>query len=139
MELRTSPLSSRTITALRRRARITTLQQLNEVMVRNPLGIEYLRGIGPAGYKDIQDYLAEMSEELKLARPPKSKAPEVPKICSDCHQELERLPWNTKGDLLVCQNTECRRYSDRQGFIPVSMPNMYAVLGKQYRPFSFEG
>ena len=34
------------------------------------------------------------------------------KPCSVCHQELRRIKWNTKCDLLVCDNSDC--YLSRQ-------------------------
>ncbi len=39
--------------------------------------------------------------------------------CQYCQEELTRLAWNTKGDILTCQTLYCPAYHRPQGFVKV--------------------
>ena len=41
------------------------------------------------------------------------------KDCSGCHQPLTRIKWNTTCDILLCYNSNCLRFHQPQGTIPV--------------------
>lgn len=42
---------------------------------------------------------------------------ELPTKCRRCVDELTRLIWNTKGDILACSNIGCELFRQPQGFI----------------------
>ena len=40
-------------------------------------------------------------------------------LCSNCHQELKRVKWNTVCDILICPSIDCSMVHTPQGTIPV--------------------
>lgn len=50
---------------------------------------------------------------------PQDETPEPDQFCRECKSQLYRLVWNTKGDMLLCNNLWCQRYRQPQGFILV--------------------
>jgi hypothetical protein len=47
--------------------------------------------------------------------PPYKSFPE--NYCGECHKKLTVIPWNTRGDIKLCDNTSCSRYLQPQGWI----------------------
>ncbi|RLC72744.1 MAG: hypothetical protein DRI26_02305 [Chloroflexi bacterium] len=65
--------------------------------------------------------------------------------CGECSQVMVRLPWNTKGDVVTCDNSRCGQFRRPQGFIRREAKDMAGVLkrhigpavlaeGEEYRP-----
>ena len=48
-------------------------------------------------------------------------------LCSLCKKLLKRTKWNTKGNILYCPNSECRRYHEPQRWVPVEDQSMSEV------------
>lgn len=51
--------------------------------------------------------------------------------CRWCGDELTRLIWNKKGDILACSNSGCELFRQPQGFIKEDRWNMKQVLALQ--------
>ena len=51
--------------------------------------------------------------------------------CRRCKRILEKVKWNTKGDVLVCDNPECVMYCQPQEFIEQSSVDMNKVLNRR--------
>jgi len=69
--------------------------------------------------------------------------------CKNCGQLMIRFPWNTKGDLVTCNNPRCGQFHRPQGFIRREAKDMAGVLkrdtgpailaeGEEYRPKELE-
>lgn len=39
--------------------------------------------------------------------------------CISCQERLLQVPWNTKGEILYCENLDCEKYRNPQGFVPL--------------------
>lgn len=50
------------------------------------------------------------------------------KVCQKCGKPLLRLPWNTKGDMLVCDNSNCKAFRQPQGWVEEIRKDMQSVL-----------
>lgn len=120
MDVQFVDLPIKTVNALRRHANISTLEQLREVWRENPWEIECVRGIGPKTFKEIQYFMLKM-EGINLVeeKPETEEVPvvEILTICRNCRVPLQRVKWNTKGDVLLCDNPHCSLYLEPQGFI----------------------
>ena len=45
------------------------------------------------------------------------KEPVADCSCEACGEPLYRLKWNTKVDILVCENVACPKFHTKQGFV----------------------
>ncbi len=53
-----------------------------------------------------------------------------PTHCKQCQGALERLRWNTKGDILICRNLRCPLFYSPQRFFYEKRENMVEVLAR---------
>ena len=51
--------------------------------------------------------------------------------CRYCQEELKRLAWNTKGDVLTCQTLGCPAYRQPQGFVKVEKRDTMAEVNRK--------
>ena len=58
------------------------------------------------------------------------KARAIPNLCKSCGEPLQQIPWNTRGDMLVCQNWHCSQVNNPQGWVNKSHLSMTEVLDK---------
>lgn len=64
--------------------------------------------------QELEARKAQLELEGKAFLKAKAKAPEN---CLGCLRPLIRLRWNTKGDILVCDNPGCRCYREPRRFV----------------------
>lgn len=120
MDLSETALSARTITNLRRFGDIGTLDELREAWLTDPRKIRKIRFIGDKQYQEIQNFIMQMeginpAPEKTPAKKEESVV-EVVQFCRHCRQPLQREKWNTKGDILLCNDPDCPCYRAPQDF-----------------------
>jgi hypothetical protein len=45
-----------------------------------------------------------------------NEKPTPREYCSECQNKLSRIPWNTSGDLGLCNNLSCNKYRQPQSW-----------------------
>lgn len=121
MELRELGLSTRTANALLRHANITTLERLRQRMAQDPVNVECTPQLGSKGFQEIQKFLKDMG--AIIPGKPRSKPEDHPEenVCSMCAEPLKQEGWNNAGDILTCDNAQCSKYRQPQGWKPFSL------------------
>ena len=51
--------------------------------------------------------------------------------CERCGHILRRVPWNTKGDVLICDNVDCQLDHQPQGFMQEWYRDMDSVMHRR--------
>jgi len=59
---------------------------------------------------------------------PKKEEPEVPVWCSACKAQLTRSPWNTKVDILYCDNYRCSKCRAPVGSVEIGYSSISDVI-----------
>lgn len=59
----------------------------------------------------------------------------VEQQCTECGVELSIIPFNTAGDIIVCDNELCNQYRQKKGFhknprTPEELADAYKEMGK---------
>lgn len=121
MELVLLGLSFLTSTVLRRHG-IKTLEKLKArmAMAEDSEGLKSIKGIGPKRWEEIKNFVEKLRGFFQ---------------CSECRQALSFLPWNTKGDILICDNVSCVKFHTVQGWIPCPRLSMDEVVSGNFRVY----
>lgn len=104
---------------------ITTFEQLMVAMEENSRVIECLPGMGKLRFTTLKNFMIK-NRHIKVER--ESQPEPAHGKCSECRQPLNRLPWNTRGDILFCRNLYCLKYGNPQGWIPYPRWSMEEVI-----------
>jgi len=129
MELQKLGLSVMTSSILWRYGHIESLEELRLMTKNHPEYMKGIRNIGKRRLAEIRSFLRGMEAVIPNNNHTKEE-PEIQTKCHSCHRKLKRLPWNTKGDLLICDNLNCLKYHTPQGFI--ECPREVSEIGKGY-------
>ena len=114
MDLGLSPLTAHALF----RAGIKDLNKLRKRMAEDAEGVRTIKGMGAARWREVCGFLEKLKEFFK---------------CGECSKVLSRLPWNTKGDILICNDWRCRRYHSVQGWVSSPRFDMGDLINDNFR------